>query len=172
MKLAVAALLAVAGLVAIPIQASAQAWPTKPVTLVVPFPPGGTTDVLARALADKLGPALGQTVIVESKPGAGATLGADYVAKAKPDGYTLLVTVSTYAMVPGLMKSLPFDPARISSPSPCLRGARCCSPRRRRQRSTASPRSSRTPRQIPASSTTGRPASARRITCRWSCSRT
>ena len=82
MKLAVAALLAVAGLGAIPIQASAQAWPTKPVNLVVPFPPGGTTDVLARALADKLGPALGQTVIVESKPGAGATLGADYVAKA------------------------------------------------------------------------------------------
>ena len=65
--------------------------PTKPVTPGRSLPAGGTTDVLARALADKLGPALGQTVIVESKPGAGATLGADYVAKAKPDGYTLLV---------------------------------------------------------------------------------
>ena len=71
--------------------AFAQAWPAKPISLVVPFPPGGTTDVLARALAEKLSPALGQTVIVESKPGAGATLGADYVAKSKPDGYTLLM---------------------------------------------------------------------------------
>src|SRR5438128_6319291 len=66
----------------------AQAWPAKPITLVVPFPPGGSSDVLARALTDKLTQSLGQTVIVESKPGAGATLGADYVAKAKPDGYT------------------------------------------------------------------------------------
>ena len=71
--------------------AMAQAWPSKPISLIVPFPAGGTTDVLARALADKLTQSLGQTVIVESKPGAGATLGADVVAKSKPDGYTLLV---------------------------------------------------------------------------------
>src|SRR5690349_13568929 len=109
MKLAVAALLAVAGLGAIPIQASAQAWPTKPVTLVVPFPPGGTTDVLARALADKLGPALGQTVIVESKPGAGATLGADYVAKSKPDGYTLLMGAVHHTIATSVYKKLPYD---------------------------------------------------------------
>jgi tripartite-type tricarboxylate transporter receptor subunit TctC len=109
MKLAVAALLAVAGLGAIPLQASAQAWPTKPVTLVVPFPPGGTTDVLARALADKLGPALGQTVIVESKPGAGATLGADYVAKAKPDGYTLLIGAVHHTIATSVYKKLPYD---------------------------------------------------------------
>ena len=109
MKLAVAALLAVAGLGAIPIQASAQAWPTKPVTLVVPFPPGGTTDVLARALADKLGPALGQTVIVESKPGAGATLGADYVVKAKPDGYTLLIGAVHHTIATSVYKKLPYD---------------------------------------------------------------
>ncbi len=89
--------------------AMAQAWPAKPVTLVVPFPPGGTTDVLARALAEKLGPALGQTVIVESKPGAGATLGADYVAKSKPDGYTLLVGAVHHTIASSVYKKLPYD---------------------------------------------------------------
>lgn len=85
------------------------AWPTKPISLIVPFPAGGTTDVLARALADKLGPGLGQTVIVESKPGAGATLGADYVAKAKPDGYTLLVGAVHHTIAPSVYKKLPYD---------------------------------------------------------------
>ena len=66
--------------------AQVQAWPAKPVSLVVPFPAGGTTDVLARAQAERLTPVLGQTMIVESKPGAGATLGADFVAKSGPDG--------------------------------------------------------------------------------------
>ena len=104
-----AALLTLVGLCAVPLQASAQAWPVKPVTLVVPFPPGGTTDVLARALADKLGPALGQTVIVESKPGAGSTLGADYVAKAKPDGYTLLIGAVHHTIATSVYKKLPYD---------------------------------------------------------------
>jgi tripartite-type tricarboxylate transporter receptor subunit TctC len=89
--------------------AQAQAWPAKPVTLVVPFPPGGTTDVLARALAERLGPALGQTVIVESKPGAGATLGADHVAKSKPDGYTLLVGAVHHTIASSVYKKLPYD---------------------------------------------------------------
>jgi tripartite-type tricarboxylate transporter receptor subunit TctC len=89
--------------------AQAQAWPEKPVTLVVPFPAGGTTDVLARALAEKLQQALGQTVIVESKPGAGATLGADYVAKAKPDGYTLLVGAVHHTIATSVYKKLPYD---------------------------------------------------------------
>ncbi|MEK8052960.1 tripartite tricarboxylate transporter substrate binding protein [Ideonella sp. DXS22W] len=89
--------------------AQAQPWPSKPVTLVVPFPAGGTTDVLARALADKLGPALGQTVIVESKPGAGATLGADYVAKSKPDGHTLLVGAVHHTIASSVYKKLPYD---------------------------------------------------------------
>ena len=87
----------------------AQAWPAKPITLIVPFPPGGTTDVLARALADKLSQSLGQPVIVESKPGAGATLGADYVAKAKPDGYTLLVGAVHHTIATSVYKKLPYD---------------------------------------------------------------
>lgn len=87
----------------------AQAWPSKPVSLVVPFPAGGTTDVLARALAERLTPALGQTVIVESKPGAGATLGADYVAKSRPDGYTLLVGAVHHTIASSVYKKLPYD---------------------------------------------------------------
>ena len=89
--------------------AMAQSWPSKPVTLVVPFPAGGTTDVLARALAEKLTLSLGQTVIVESKPGAGATLGADYVAKARPDGYTLLVGAVHHTIASSVYKKLPYD---------------------------------------------------------------
>jgi tripartite-type tricarboxylate transporter receptor subunit TctC len=89
--------------------AFAQAWPAKPISLVVPFPPGGTTDVLARALAEKLSTALGQTVIVESKPGAGATLGADYVVKSKPDGYTLLMGAVHHTIATSVYKKLPYD---------------------------------------------------------------
>jgi tripartite-type tricarboxylate transporter receptor subunit TctC len=89
--------------------AGAQSWPSKPVTLVVPFPPGGTTDVLARALGDKLSQGLGQPVIVESKPGAGATLGADHVAKAKPDGHTLLVGAVHHTIASSVYKKLAYD---------------------------------------------------------------
>jgi tripartite-type tricarboxylate transporter receptor subunit TctC len=89
--------------------AFADTWPAKPITLIVPFPAGGTTDVLARALADKLQQSLGQPVIVESKPGAGATLGADYVAKAKPDGYTLLVGAVHHTIASSVYKRLPYD---------------------------------------------------------------
>ncbi len=89
--------------------AFAQAWPSKPVTLVVPFPPGGTTDVVARALAERLTQALGQTVIVESKPGAGATLGADMVAKSKPDGHTLLMGAVHHTIAGSIYKKLPYD---------------------------------------------------------------
>ena len=89
--------------------ALAQTFPTKPISLVVPFPPGGTTDVLARALAERLGPVLGQTVIVENKPGAGATIGADYVAKAKPDGHVLLVGAVHHTIASSVFKKLPYD---------------------------------------------------------------
>ena len=96
--------------------AFAQPWPSKPITLVVPFPAGGTTDVLARALADKLQQALGQPVIVESKPGAGATLGADFVAKARADGYTLLVGAVHHTIATSVYKKLPYDLQRDLTP--------------------------------------------------------
>ena len=89
--------------------AFAQAWPAKPVNLIVPFPAGGTTDVLARAVGVELGKALGQPVIVENKAGAGATLGADYVAKAKPDGHTLLMGAVHHTIATSVYKKLGYD---------------------------------------------------------------
>ncbi len=102
--------LLIAGLLmGLSITVSAQTWPAKTITIVVPFPPGGTTDVLARAVAQKLGPALGQSVIVENKPGAGATLGAGFVAKSNPDGYTLLMGAVHHTIAPSVYKSLPYS---------------------------------------------------------------
>jgi len=93
--------------------AAAQTWPTKPIKWVVPFAPGGTTDILARTIGEKLGVALGQPVIVENKPGAGGGLGADFVAKSAPDGYTILGgTISTNAINASLYKDLPYDPVK------------------------------------------------------------
>jgi len=89
--------------------AMAQTWPTKAISLIVPFPPGGTTDVLARALGAKLSQNLGQPVIVENKAGAGATLGAGYVANARPDGYTLLVGAVHHTIATSVYKKLPYD---------------------------------------------------------------
>ncbi len=89
--------------------ALSQEWPTRPISLVVPFPSGGTTDVLARALGDQLSKNLGQPVIVENRPGAGATVGADYVAKAKPDGYTLLMGAVHHTIATSVYKKLPYS---------------------------------------------------------------
>jgi tripartite-type tricarboxylate transporter receptor subunit TctC len=89
--------------------AMAQAWPSKSISLIVPFPPGGTTDVIARALGAKLSQNLGQPVIVENKAGAGATLGAGFVANAKPDGYTLLVGAVHHTIATSVYKKLPYD---------------------------------------------------------------
>ena len=89
--------------------AGAQDFPTKPVTLVVPFPPGGTTDLVARALGEQLSKGLGQPVLIESKPGAGTTVGADYVAKSRNDGYTLLVGAVHHTIAPSVYKKLPYD---------------------------------------------------------------
>lgn len=100
---------------------SGQAWPSKPISLIAPFPAGGTTDVLACALAEKLTQSLGQTVIVESKPGAGATLGADYVAKARPGGYTLLVGAVHHTIASSVHKKLPCDFQKDLAPITVLR---------------------------------------------------
>lgn len=91
------------------IAAEAQPFPSKPISLIVPFPAGGTTDVLARALGQELAKSLGQPVIVENKPGAGATLGADFVAKAKPDGHTLLMGAVHHTIASSVYRKLPYD---------------------------------------------------------------
>lgn len=89
--------------------ASAQAWPAKSVTIVVPFPAGGTTDVLARAVSTKLSAVIGQPVIVENKPGAGATLGAAFVAKAPADGYILLMGAVHHTVATSVYRNLPYS---------------------------------------------------------------
>ena len=88
---------------------AAQGWPSKTITIVVPFPPGGTTDVLARVVSTKLSATLGQTVIVDNKPGAGATLGAAQVAKATPDGYTLLMGAVHHTIATSVYKGLTYS---------------------------------------------------------------
>src|SRR5262245_10265205 len=89
--------------------AIAQGWPAKPVRVVVPFAPGGGVDLTARALGKKLGDLWGQAVVVENKPGAGATIGANTVATSPEDGYTLLLTNNALAISAGLYKGLPYD---------------------------------------------------------------
>jgi tripartite-type tricarboxylate transporter receptor subunit TctC len=94
-------------------RAFAQGSSAKPITLVVPFTPGGTTDILARLIGQKLEVALGQTVIIENKAGAGGSVGAASVANAPPDGHTLLLAhIGTLAVNPGLYPSLPYDPLK------------------------------------------------------------
>ena len=93
--------------------AFAQTWPAKPIKWIVPFAPGGTTDILARTIGEKLTVALGQPVIIENKPGAGGGVGAEFTAKAPPDGYTIMGgTISTHAINASLYKSLPYDPVK------------------------------------------------------------
>jgi len=92
--------------------AFAQTYPARPVRLIVPFAPGGFTDVVARILGQKLSVAMGQQFVVENKAGAGSTIGTDFVAKAAPDGYTLLMVSSTHVISPWIYKSLPYDPVK------------------------------------------------------------
>jgi tripartite-type tricarboxylate transporter receptor subunit TctC len=98
------------------VQAMAQTYPTRPVKIVVPFGPGGFTDVVARILGVKLSESLGQPVVIENKPGAGSLIGTDQVAKAAPDGHTLLIVSSTHVISPWIYKSLPYDPIKSFTP--------------------------------------------------------
>jgi tripartite-type tricarboxylate transporter receptor subunit TctC len=93
--------------------AGAQTYPSKPIKWVVPFQPGGTTDILARTIGEKLSVALGQPVVIENKPGAGGGVGAEYTAKQPADGYTIMGgTISTHAINASLYKELPYDPVK------------------------------------------------------------
>jgi tripartite-type tricarboxylate transporter receptor subunit TctC len=94
----------------------AQAWPSGPLRIVVPFQPGGSTDILGRAIAQKLGERVRQPVIVENRAGANGTIGAAYVAKSPADGHTMLLVQAGFASNPSLYKNLPYDPARDLAP--------------------------------------------------------
>ena len=97
--------------------ASAQNYPTKPIMLVVPFPPGSTTDILGRILAGKLSESIGQQVIVDNRGGAGGNIGTEYVARAAPDGHTIVLgTVSTHAINASVYSKLPYDPIKDFAP--------------------------------------------------------
>ncbi|MCJ0763886.1 Bug family tripartite tricarboxylate transporter substrate binding protein [Variovorax terrae] len=97
--------------------ALAQSWPSKPIRLVVPFTPGGSTDILARTIGQKLSEAWGQPVLIDNVPGAGGSIGADKVAKAAPDGYTLLMGhIGTLAVTPSIYPHLPYDPVKSFAP--------------------------------------------------------
>ncbi len=106
------ALASLMGASLLPQAALAQAYPTKPIRIIVPATPGGTSDIFARAIALKLQDALGKPVLVEYKPGASTNIGTDYVAKSAPDGYTLLINGITLSVNPVLYASLPFSPTK------------------------------------------------------------
>jgi tripartite-type tricarboxylate transporter receptor subunit TctC len=105
---------------ALPLTAPAAAaadFPSRPITLVIPFPPGGATDVNGRVIAQRLGKELGQPVIIENRAGAGTVVGASYVSKAAPDGYTLLISSgSTFTVNPAIRATLPYDPVKSFDP--------------------------------------------------------
>ena len=96
---------------------ASASWPTKPVKIVVTFPPGGAPDTLARILADKWGQSLGQVITVDNKPGAGGNIGSDFVAKSAGDGSTLLIaTVGTHAINPALYANMPYNHVKDFTP--------------------------------------------------------
>jgi len=108
---------AVALLLALSPQANAQAYPSKPIRFVVPYPAGGPLDTIARLLAAKVGESVKQPVVVDNKPGAGGNIGADIVAKSPPDGYTIVMgALATHAINPTLYKAIPYDPVKDFTP--------------------------------------------------------
>jgi tripartite-type tricarboxylate transporter receptor subunit TctC len=106
------------GMAAAVAQSQAQTWPTaKPITIVVPFPPGPALDLVARLVGEKLGPALGQSIVIDNRSGANGTIGSNMVARAAPDGYTLLAaTAGTHVTAVHLTKNLPYDPVKDFTP--------------------------------------------------------
>jgi tripartite-type tricarboxylate transporter receptor subunit TctC len=109
--------LALAALLAFAVPAQAQTtYPSKPIKIIVPFGPGGFTDVVARIIQKALAPAIGQPIIIENRPGAGSTIGTDAVAKAAPDGYTLAMISTTHVISPHLYKEMPYDPIKDFTP--------------------------------------------------------
>ncbi|WP_310568019.1 tripartite tricarboxylate transporter substrate binding protein [Hydrogenophaga sp.] len=117
------ALIAAAAFAAAPWALAQNAWPTKPVRIVVPFAPGGTTDILARVLAPELSKVFGQSFVVDNKAGAGGNIGADIVAKSAGDGYTLLMgTVGTHGINKALYAKLPYDPQKDFAPVTLVAG--------------------------------------------------
>jgi tripartite-type tricarboxylate transporter receptor subunit TctC len=115
-RLAVAGLAFCAALASLPASAQSVNWPTKPVKFVVPFPPGGSVDPLARLLAVKLNESMGQQFIVENKPGASGSIGTAYVAKSAPDGYNFVFVFDTHAVNPTLLPNMPFDTVKDLAP--------------------------------------------------------
>jgi tripartite-type tricarboxylate transporter receptor subunit TctC len=110
------ATIAAAATVLAPAEAHAQAWPAKPVRLIIPFPPGGSNDVIGRMFATQLGDRLGQQVVVDNRGGAGGIIGADLAAKSAPDGYTLLLISVAYAFGTSMYKNIPYDPVKSFAP--------------------------------------------------------
>src|SRR4029078_8112390 len=108
---------AFAGLALLVSAARADDYPSRPVTLIVPFPPGGSTTVMARNVADKMSAALGQQIVVDNRGGAGGTIGTRFVAKAAPDGYTILLSyTATMAIAPALNANAGYDPRKDLTP--------------------------------------------------------
>ncbi|THC46602.1 tripartite tricarboxylate transporter substrate binding protein [Massilia sp. Mn16-1_5] len=111
------AMLATGAIALAPLAAQAQAFPSKGLTMIVPFSPGGTTDILARVVGAFMAKDLGQPVVIDNRPGAGGNIGAQMVARAAPDGYTILMgTVGTHAINQSLYKKMPFDPIKDFAP--------------------------------------------------------
>jgi tripartite-type tricarboxylate transporter receptor subunit TctC len=112
MKPFILMLLPALGLVIAPPQAKAETWPTKTLRVIVPYGAGSTADIVPRAVFEQLSPQLGQSIVVENRPGAGGTTGSSFVSKADPDGYTLLINSNAHTISPSLYPKLSYDPAR------------------------------------------------------------
>ena len=104
------------GLAVLGFNAAAQTYPSRPITLVVPYTPGTGIDIIARTVGPKISERWGQPVVVDNKPGASGNIGAAIVAKAQPDGYTMMVTVNTFTITPALYPSIPYDPVKDFTP--------------------------------------------------------